>query len=1329
MATSNNRDIFSGGEMAARINAYDWSQTPLGAIADWSPSLKSLVKTLLASRYPMVLIWGADFTQFYNDAYSQLIGDKHPDALGIDIRITLAEAWDTLGPTIEAVMTTGVASWIPALLLVLERSGYREESFFSVSHAPAEDDSGRIVGMLAVCSEVTQQVLGERRLRLLHELAAKVDQTQSVESTCQEAIAAIAMHSIDIPFALLYLGQSDRKTLTLQGAVGLRAGAAASPHSVELGTDDLDIWSLAAAARGETILIKAVDHYATVLGGPWNELVRSALAMPVVSSGQNAPLGVLVVGISPNRALDAGYRSFYELLAGQVSVLVRNAGAYEEERRRAEALAQLDRAKTTFFSNVSHEFRTPLTLMLGPTGEALADAEAPLPPRQRQRIEVVQRNGLRLLKLVNTLLDFSRIEAGRIQANYQSTDLSIYTAELSSVFRSAIEAAGMQLQIDCPRLPEPVYVDRDMWEKIVLNLLSNAFKFTFEGEIAVSLCWQENQVQLTISDTGIGIPESELPRLFERFYRIEGSRGRTYEGSGIGLSLVQELVQLHSGKIDVKSVVDRGTTFTITIPTGLTHLPSDRINITSTVTSTAIGASPYIEEAWRWLPAESAEFSALNSELEENSFTQNSKFFTRNSQPTRILLVDDNADMRDYIGHLLGDKYALEAVADGESALEAARRQVPDLVISDIMMPRLDGFGLLQALRADPQTKEVPAILLSARAGEESRIDGLAAGADDYLIKPFSARELLARVEANLQLGQLRQQARRESEDRLRLAIESAQLGTWDFNPIAPMLQWDDRCKAMFGLPPDAEINYEVFLAGLHPDDRPRMHQVVQWALHPASGGKLDTEYRTLGIEDGKEHWIAARGQAYFNAAGEAVRLIGTVLDITQKKQVEAEREQLLTSERAARAQAEAANRIKDEFLAVLSHELRTPLNPILGWTKLLKSGRCDATKTQQALDAIERNAQLQAQLIEDLLDVSRILQGKLTLNVAPVDLASAIANAINTVRLAANAKSINLQLTILDSGLADSDKNLKSQIQNSKFQVMGDAARLQQVVWNLLSNAVKFTPAGGKIEVRLERGEGEDREEQGDNSSLSSHTPHTSHISHTPHTSHTSYAQITVRDTGIGIQPEFLPHVFEYFRQADSSTTRQFGGLGLGLAIVRQIVELHGGTISVDSLGEGQGATFTVRLPIVSLQLPTPSDFSDRTPILAPLDGLQILIVDDDLDSLELISFMLQQEGATVTDVSSVTAALQALTKANYDLLISDIGMPEVDGYELIRLLRTLPPEQGGQIRAIALTAYAGELNQKQALAAGFQMHLSKPVEPEELVKAIVSLNVVLQA
>ena len=786
-------EFFRGGEMADRVNCFDWSQTPLGPIAAWSQSLKSLVKMLLASRYPMVLIWGPEFTQFYNDAYSQLIGEKHPTALGIDIRITLAEAWDTLGPMIHKVMDTGVANWLPALMLVLERSGYREESYFSVSHAPAEDDAGCIVGMLAVCSEVTQQILGERRLRLLRDLSSKAGETRSVEAICRDVIAAIAAHPLDVPFALLYLREPDSRTLTLHGAVGLQTGEPTSPVSIDLTAPD-EIWSLGRAAAGETVWVEEVDRHTVVSGGPWNEPVRSALVMPISSSSQAVPLGVLVAGISPNRALDEGYRSFYELLAGQVSVAVRNAQAYEEERRRAEALAELDRAKTTFFSNVSHEFRTPLTLMLGPLEDVLRNLEGRLQPAEREQLQMVQRNSLRLLKLVNTLLDFSRIEAGRAQANYRPTDLSALTAELASVFRSAIETAGLRLVVECPALPEPVYVDRDMWEKIVLNLLSNAFKFTFEGEIAVLLHPRDSAVELVVRDTGIGIPAAELPHLFDRFHRVEGARGRTYEGSGIGLSLVQELVRLHGGKVEVTSILGEGTSFTVSVPTGSAHLPDQHIDINS-VSSTALNATPYVEEALRWLPTETAEVKEPRTKSKERNQepgiksqsspdTQHSALSTQHSStpqsssPARILLVDDNADMRDYVQRLLSDRastdssvrYEVQAVTDGIAALAAVDEQLPDLVLSDVMMPGLDGFALLRELRANPHTKEIPVILLSARAGEESRVEGLEAGADDYLIKPFSARELLAHVEANLKLGRLRQEATRK---RIRNILES----------------------------------------------------------------------------------------------------------------------------------------------------------------------------------------------------------------------------------------------------------------------------------------------------------------------------------------------------------------------------------------------------------------------------------------------------------------------------------------------------------------------------------------------------------------------------
>ncbi|MEH1950613.1 MAG: PAS domain S-box protein [Nostoc sp.] len=395
------------------------------------------------------------------------------------------------------------------------------------------------------------------------------------------------------------------------------------------------------------------------------------------------------------------------------------------------------------------------------------------------------------------------------------------------------------------------------------------------------------------------------------------------------------------------------------------------------------------------------------------------------------------------------------------------------------------------------------------------------------------------------------------------------------------------------------------------------------------------------------------------------------------------ERARLYEAEQTARKAAENANRIKDEFLAVLSHELRSPLNPILGWSKLLQTKKLDEKTIPQALKTIERNAKLQAQLIEDLLDISRILQGKISLNIYPVDLTSVISAAMETVRLSAEAKSIEMHISL--------EPNLG--------QVLGDSNRLQQIVWNLLSNAVKFTPEGGRVDIRLSS---------------------CSNVNSAPRT-HNS-ALIQVSDTGKGIDPNFLPYVFEYFRQENSSTTRKFGGLGLGLAIVRHLVELHGGTVQVESEGEDRGATFTVRLPLIQNQLEIKQDSSNSEPS-SNLNGVKILVVDDDTDTREFIVFLLEQYGANVTAVTSANEALATLAQSLPDILLSDIGMPEVDGCMFMRELRTLPPEQGGKIRAIALTAYAGEMNAQQVLKAGFNKHIAKPVEPSELVDAIANL------
>ncbi|MBD1930489.1 PAS domain-containing protein [Trichocoleus sp. FACHB-69] len=453
------------------------------------------------------------------------------------------------------------------------------------------------------------------------------------------------------------------------------------------------------------------------------------------------------------------------------------------------------------------------------------------------------------------------------------------------------------------------------------------------------------------------------------------------------------------------------------------------------------------------------------------------------------------------------------------------------------------------------------------------------------------------------------------------------------------------------------------------------------WLAAPLTG----RDGRNIGLLQ-----LSDKYEGEFTEEDEAI-----VVQLAQMASVAIENARLYEAEQNARTQAEAANRVKDEFLAVLSHELRSPLNAILGWAQMLRSRSFDQKTTFRALDTIERNAKLQTQLIDDLLDISRIIQGKLSLNVSQVDLVSPIEAAIETMRLAAEAKSINVKFSILDSEL-QVNKNPKSQIPNPKFLVAGDRNRLQQVIWNLLSNAIKFTSSGGIVEIKLE--------------AIGSNT------------------QIQVKDTGVGIDADFLPHVFDYFRQADSKITRSFGGLGLGLAIVRNLVELHGGTVSAESLGVGLGATFIVQLPLIKDESISKDEFnSSLIPDFSslPLEGVRILVVDDEADTREFLTFALEEYGAETIVAASAAEALKALELYNPDVLLSDIGMPEEDGYSLIRKVRSLSLERGGSIKAVALTAYAREEDQERAISAGFQMHVAKPVEPAELVAAVSSLTV----
>jgi signal transduction histidine kinase len=698
-----------------------------------------------------------------------------------------------------------------------------------------------------------------------------------------------------------------------------------------------------------------------------------------------------------------------------------------------------------------------------------------------------------------------------VQATYLPTDLTGLTADLVSTFTSAMELAGLVLQVDLQRLPDPVYVDRDMWEKVVLNLLSNAFKYTLQGEIEVRLRQVGEHAVLSVRDTGIGIPPEALPKLFERFYRVEGAEGRTHEGSGIGLALVHELVKLHGGTVSAESRLKEGSTLTVRIPLGSSHLPIERIGAAKSLQAPAVSARQFVEEVLRWLP----ETVGASQEVAPLAMKMTRTPTPRDAHPraavhgSRVIVADDNSDMRAYVRELLESRYKVEAVADGQAALEAARRETPDLIVSDVMMPRMDGFGLLRALRADLQLRDVPTILLSARAGEEAVIEGLDAMADDYLVKPFSARELIARVGAQLQLTRLRREA------------------------------------------------------------------------------------------------------------------------TTQK----------------------------NEFLAMLAHELRNPLAPIRNAGEILSRTLPVDSPGHAMVAMVKRQVSQLTRLVDDLLDVSRITQGRVELQRRPLELGSVVSQAIETAEPLFHARQH--EVSIVSS--------------YRTLYVNGDLTRLVQCVVNILTNAAKYTDTGGKIRVET-RLEGSD-------------------------------AVITVADSGAGISPELLPRVFDLFAQGERTLDRSLGGLGIGLSVAKRLIEMHGGRVTAASPGLGLGATFEIRLP----RLERPSEVSGRGESIKAASR-RILIVDDNADAANSLAQVLALDGHVAEPVYSARSALNRAAAFAPEVVLLDLGLPEMDGYEVAHRLRLRP--EFGAVRIVALTGYGQTGDLRRSWEAGFDDHLTKPVD-----------------
>jgi PAS domain S-box-containing protein len=1280
--------------MGALMRAIDWSTTPLGPIESWSEALRAIVSMMLANRFPMLLWWGPDYVQLYNDAYVPIPGAKHPRSMGQTGAECWPEIWDVLKPLVDTPFNGGAASWMEDILLVIDRHGFLEETHFTIAYSPVPDESAPcgIGGVLATVVEITEKVVGERRIVALRDLSARAAEAKTAEEACVIAGETMALHAQDIPFALLYLIDRDGRHARLASAAGIALGAAASPRVIDLeASATAQGWPLGQALRSEEI-VRVTDlasRFGSVPEGPWPDPPREAVIVPVRSNKAHELAALLVAGVSPRLRFDELYQSFFTLVTTQVATAIANARAYEEERKRAEALAEIDRAKTAFFSNVSHEFRTPLTLMLGPLEDALAAPAETLPAR-REDLALVHRNSLRLLRLVNTLLDFSRIEAGRVQASFEPVDLAAVTADLASVFRAATDRAGLSLTVDCPPLGEPVWVDRAMWEKIVLNLVSNAFKFTLEGGIAVRLRRAGDDAVLVVEDTGTGIPEAEIPRLFDRFYRVEGARGRTHEGTGIGLALVQELARLHGGGVGAESVHGAGSRFTVTLPLGEAHLPPERIRAERTLASAALGAQPYIEEALRWLPnQERAEELAIERPLlKETPLTAADAASGR----AVILLADDNADMRDYVRHLLSARYDVRAVADGKEALEALRERLPDLLLSDVMMPRMNGFELLRAVRADPTLMRLPVIFLSARAGEEASIEGLEAGADDYLIKPFSARELMARVAANLELARMRRAAATASEERFRFLAESMPQKISTTNADGEPDYFNREWLEYSGLTLE-QLKGQGWRQLAHPGELGETLRLWRRAVETGEPFQRVHRFRRA---DGAYRWHLSRALAMRDPDRNISMWIGSSTDIHEQKETEAayralsdtlerkidERSRALEAEVAERQKVEVALQQAQRLEALgqltggVAHDFNNLLTVVLGQVESIMVTAKDQPRILRMAAAAQRAAERGAQLTSQLLAFSRRQQ------LQPRALATErIVAAIGELVRRVISETIALEVAAAP-GL---------------WPAHLDPAQFEAAILNLAINARDAMPKGGRLIIAAR------------NETIGAVEARRLDLAPGP------YVVVEVADSGAGMAPEVQRRAFEPF-----FTTKDIGkGTGLGLAQIYGFVKQSGGTATIES-EIGCGTKVSLYLPkaddaaVVDEEAEEPA--SDGADVA---QGRTILVVDDQPAVREAIEAPLARLGYRILEAADgITARSLLESDEPIDLLLTDVVMPHgISGLDLIDEARRLRRN----LKVVLVSGYLREYGGRAGGMAGV-IFLEKPFKQADLARAVAT-------
>jgi signal transduction histidine kinase/DNA-binding response OmpR family regulator len=723
--------------MRAVYHQVDWSATPLGPRDSWPALLRLVVDLCLDSEFPVQISWGPDLLVLYNEAYIPLLGvEKHPWALGRPASEVGSNLWPASEKQLREVMRTGRAYHSDDQQLIIDRHGYPEEAHFTFSLSAIRDADGTVVGLFNAITESTQHILYERRLQVLRRLGTvSITADDSLHSTCRAAVEVIGRNRKSVPFAAVFISESAAHGPQRVAGYGFDESAAASCELVELAPTSGPV--LEVMEHVGTELVDGLrDRYPGVFEpGPLGPLTPDqAFVLPVVMLGTRRPIGVLVIGVNPYWRPDDAYTAFAAMMARQLGVIMTDAVSYQNERKRQKALEELDRARTEFFQNVSHELRAPLTMLLTPLQDILNEPGIVLPAAARDTVETSIRAGDRLQRVADELLNLSRSESGALMPDREDIDLASLTADVVEGYRSAIEGR-LNLRVDMPNEPLRAYVDRIMWTTIVANLVNNAVKFTPEGEVTVSLSGDDSQVILTVVDTGIGIPQDEQAHIFERFHRV--SNVDQQPGSGIGLALVSEMTAAHGGSVGVTSEPGEGSQFIVRLP---------RYNGSAVAADTAESAGP----------EPSGEFTG--------------------EQP-RLLIIEDEPDLRGYLTKLFTkDGYAVEAMGDAETALTFLESNAPDMVVTDVMLPGQSGLEMLGTLRQDERNARLPVVVLTARVDPEATLEAFAQGADDFVVKPFNSAELLARVRAHYQMNQLRDNAIGQAETtvgQLRQALQT----------------------------------------------------------------------------------------------------------------------------------------------------------------------------------------------------------------------------------------------------------------------------------------------------------------------------------------------------------------------------------------------------------------------------------------------------------------------------------------------------------------------------------------------------------------------------